>query len=165
MNEELDADWAQISVEGGAGNVAAYGNLAWGGTAQATAGSTSMTSSWERYRKAGAAMRIMLVEAAARDWAVPASEIRAEKGKLTHASGKLASYGEMATKTDGLMLPADIPLKPREKWTQIGNADLKRFHLTENQRHIALHHRRAASRDGNGDDDPSAEIRRYGQVL
>ncbi len=32
VNEELDADWASINVEGGAGNVAAYGNLAWGGT-------------------------------------------------------------------------------------------------------------------------------------
>jgi isoquinoline 1-oxidoreductase beta subunit len=127
VNEELGADWAQISVEGGAGNVAAYGNLTLGGVAQLTGGSTSMASSWERYRKAGAAMRIMLVEAAARDWSVPASEINAEMGKLTHASGKLASYGEMAIKTDGLLLPADIPLKPRENWTQIGKADLKRF--------------------------------------
>ena len=72
-----------IGVEGGAGNVAAYGNLTWGGVAQVTGGSTSMASSWERYRKAGAAMRIMLVEAAARDWDVPASEIKAEMGKLT----------------------------------------------------------------------------------
>jgi isoquinoline 1-oxidoreductase beta subunit len=127
VNEELGADWKSINVEGGAGNVAAYGNLAWGGAAQGTGGSTSMASSWERYRKAGAALRMMLVEAAARDWAVPASEIKAEMGKLSHASGKLASYGEMATRTDGLTLPAEIPLKPREQWTQIGNADLKRF--------------------------------------
>ena len=62
VNEELDADWAQIEVEGVAGNVAAYGNLTFGGVAQLTGGSTSMASSWERYRKAGAAMRIMLVE-------------------------------------------------------------------------------------------------------
>jgi isoquinoline 1-oxidoreductase beta subunit len=127
VNEELGADWASISVEGGAGNVAAYGNLAWGGAAQGTGGSTSMASSWERYRKAGAALRIMLIDAAARNWAVPAYEIKAEMGKLSHASGKLASYGEMATRTDGLTLPAEIPLKPRDQWTQIGNADLKRF--------------------------------------
>ncbi len=53
VNEELDADWAQITVDGGYGNVAAYGNLAWGGAARALGGSTSMTSSWERYRTAG----------------------------------------------------------------------------------------------------------------
>ena len=127
VNEELGADWGQIGVEGGAGNVAAYGNIAWGGEAQGTGGSTSMTSSWERYRKAGAAMRIMLTEAAARDWSVPASEIKTEMGKLTHGSGKQATYGEMASRTGGLTLPADIPLKPREQWTQIGNAGLKRF--------------------------------------
>ncbi len=127
VNEELGADWASIGVEGGAGNVAAFGNLTWGGAAQGTGGSSSMASSWERYRKAGAAMRIMLVDAAARDWGVPASEIKAEMGQLSHASGKLASYGEMASKTEGLALPADIPLKSREQWTQIGKADLKRF--------------------------------------
>jgi len=127
VNEELGADWATITVEGGSGNVAAYGNIAWGGVAQGTGGSTSMASSWERYRKAGAAMRMMLAEAAARDWGVPASEITAEAGKLAHAPGKTASYGEMAAKTEGLALPADIPLKPRSAWTQIGNAGLKRY--------------------------------------
>jgi isoquinoline 1-oxidoreductase subunit beta len=127
VNEELGADWPAITVEGGSGNVAAYGNLAWGGAAQGTGGSTSMASSWERYRKAGAALRIMLVEAAARDWGVAAAEIKAEMGKLSHASGKTASYGELATKTEGLTLPADIPLKPRDQWTQIGNGGLKRF--------------------------------------
>ncbi len=127
VNEELDADWASISVEGGAGNVAAYGNLAWGGTAQGTGGSTSMTSSWERYRKAGAAMRMMLVEAAAKDWGVPSTEVTAAGGKLSHASGKSASYGEMAAKASGVAPPTDIPLKPASAWTQIGNAGLKRY--------------------------------------
>ncbi len=127
VNEELDAAWPQITVEGGAGNVAAYGNLAWGGSAQGTGGSTSMTSSWERYRKAGAAMRMMLVEAAAKDWGVPASEITARGGMLTHASGKSAAYGDMAAKAAEIAPPQDIPLKPRSEWTQIGNAGLKRY--------------------------------------
>jgi isoquinoline 1-oxidoreductase subunit beta len=126
VNEELGADWAMINVEGGSGNIAAFGNLAWGGAAQGTGGSTSMTSSYERYRKAGAAMRMMLVEAAARDWQVPAAEITAANGVLNHASGKSATYGDMAGRLDGLTLPADIPLKPRSAWTQIGNAALKR---------------------------------------
>lgn len=127
VNEELDADWSAITVEGGYGNVAAYGNLAWGGTAQGTGGSTSMTSSWERYRKAGAAMRMMLIEAAARDWSVPAGEIKASRGMLTHSSGKSASYGEMAAKLEGIAPPADIPLKPANEWTQIGDPKLRRY--------------------------------------
>ena len=127
VNEELDADWSSIRVEGASGNVAAYGNLAWGGVAQGTGGSTSMTSSWERYRKAGAAMRVMLAEAAAKQWSVPVGEIVAATGKLVHSSGKTASYGEMAAKTSGLTPPQDIALKPRAQWTQIGKADLRRY--------------------------------------
>ncbi len=86
-----------------------------------------MTSSWERYRKAGAAMRMMLIEAAAKDWNVAASEVTAKAGMLTHSSGKSASYGEMAAKAAGIAPPTDVPLKPREQWTQIGNAGLKRY--------------------------------------
>jgi isoquinoline 1-oxidoreductase subunit beta len=127
VNEELDADWASINVEGGAGNVAAYGNLAWGGAAQGTGGSTSMTSSWERYRKAGAAMRMMLVEAAAKDWGVAATDVTASGGKLSHPSGKSATYGEMSMKAAAIAPPTDIPLKPASAWTQIGNAGLKRY--------------------------------------
>ena len=55
-----------------------------------------MTSSWERYRQAGAAARAMLVAAAAEAWSVPAAEITVAKGVLTHASGKRASFGELA---------------------------------------------------------------------
>ena len=127
VNEELDADWAQITVDGGYGNVAAYGNLAWGGAAQGTGGSTSMTSSWERYRTAGAALRMMLAEAAAKEWSVPVTEITAAKGILSHASGKTATYGDMVAKASALPVPESVPLKPRSDWTQIGNADLKRY--------------------------------------
>ncbi|MCA3574711.1 MAG: xanthine dehydrogenase family protein molybdopterin-binding subunit, partial [Aestuariivirga sp.] len=127
VNEELDADWSQINVVGGSGNVAAYGNLAWGGAAQGTGGSTSMTSSWERYRTAGAALRMMLAEAAARAWGVPASEITTAAGLVSHVSGKTATYGEMVAAASALPVPATVPLKPRGAWTQIGNAKLKRY--------------------------------------
>jgi isoquinoline 1-oxidoreductase beta subunit len=127
VNEELDADWANITVEGGFGNVGLYGNLAWGGVAQGTGGSTSMSTSWDRYRKAGAAARLLLISAAAAAWNVPASEIKAEKGMLTHASGKKATYGEMAGAAAKLPMPADVPLKSKAQWTQIGNASLKRY--------------------------------------
>jgi isoquinoline 1-oxidoreductase beta subunit len=126
-NEELDADWADVAVEGGFGNIALYGNLAWGGVAQGTGGSTSMATSWERYRKAGAAARMMLIAAAAAAWKVPEAEITAAKGKLSHASGKSATYGEMAAAAAKMPVPADVPLKPKEKWTQIGKADLRRY--------------------------------------
>ncbi|MCA3560891.1 MAG: xanthine dehydrogenase family protein molybdopterin-binding subunit [Aestuariivirga sp.] len=127
VNEELDADWAQINVVGGFGDVAAFGNLAWGGAAQGTGGSTSMTSSWERYRTAGAALRMMLAEAASKAWGVPVSEVSTARGIVSHPSGKTATYAELVTAASALLVPATVPLKPRTAWTQIGKAGLKRY--------------------------------------
>jgi isoquinoline 1-oxidoreductase beta subunit len=125
--EELEGDWAQVDVIGASGNVALYGNLAWGGVAQGTGGSTSMTSSWERYRKAGAAARAMLVAAAAKQWKVPAADITVASGFVSHSSGKRATFGELAETAAGMPVPDDVPLKPKEKWTQIGSDGLKRY--------------------------------------
>jgi isoquinoline 1-oxidoreductase subunit beta len=126
VNEELDADWANITVEGGFGSAAFYGNIAWGGTTQGTGGSTSMTSSWDRYRRAGAAARMMLISAAAAAWNVPASEVTAEKGMLRHSSGKTATYGEFADAAARIAVPADLPLKSKHQWNHIGSEKLKR---------------------------------------
>lgn len=126
--EELGADWSQVTVEGGSGNVAHYGNLMWGGQFQGSGGSTSMSSSWDRYRKAGAAGRMMLADAAAKEWGVPASEITVEKGVIAHAgSGKSSGFGAFARAAAGVTIPDDIKLKDRSEWTEIGNPDLKRY--------------------------------------
>src|SRR5690606_37976995 len=124
--EELDGDWAQVDVIGASGNTALYGNLAWGGAMQGTGGSTSMTSSWERYRKAGAAARAMLIAAAARTWDVPEAEITVAKGVVSHPSGQSAAFGDLAEAAAGMPVPGDVPLKPRDEWTQIGSDSLKR---------------------------------------
>jgi isoquinoline 1-oxidoreductase subunit beta len=125
--EELDADWSSIDVRGVAGNVKAYGNVAFGGAIQGTGGSTSMVTSWERYRKAGAATRAMLVSAAATEWGVPPAEITIENGVLTHASGKTSGFGAFAAKAATMPVPTDVKLKQPADWKLIGNAKLKRF--------------------------------------
>jgi isoquinoline 1-oxidoreductase subunit beta len=81
---------------GAANNPELYGNIAWGGTVQGTGGSSSTTSSWERYRRAGAVARAMLVQAAAETWAVPSNEITVERGIVRHDSGPSATFGELA---------------------------------------------------------------------
>jgi isoquinoline 1-oxidoreductase subunit beta len=125
--EELDADWSTIEVKGAAGNVQAYGNIAFGGAIQGTGGSTSMATSWERYRKAGAATRAMLIAAAASEWGVDAAEITVENGRLAHPSGKSGGFGEFAAKAATLPVPADVTLKQPGDWKLIGNGELKRF--------------------------------------
>ncbi|RVO42368.1 xanthine dehydrogenase family protein molybdopterin-binding subunit [Sinorhizobium meliloti] len=125
--EELDADWSAIDVIGAAGNIKAYGNIAFGGTMQGTGGSTSMSTSWERYRRAGAAARAMLVAAAAAEWGVDAAEIAVENGVLSHPSGKSGGFGAFAAKAATMPVPADVKLKEPGDWKLIGNAELKRF--------------------------------------
>jgi isoquinoline 1-oxidoreductase beta subunit len=126
--EELGVGWDRVSVQGAYGNAALYGNLAWGGAAQGTGGSTSMVSSWQRYRQAGAAAREMLKAAAAEAWGVPVSEITVSEGLLSHAgSGRSADIGDFVEAAANLPVPAEVALKDPSDWTQIGNPDLRRY--------------------------------------
>ena len=125
--EELDADWAQMRVDGAAGNLKLYGNMMWGGVAQGTGGSTAIPSSWDRYRQAGAAARAMLVEAAATAWGVPTDQITVRTGILAHGSGKQAPFGEFAEAAAKLAPPAEPVLKQPAQWTYIGKPDLRRL--------------------------------------
>lgn len=79
---------------------------------QTTGGSTSVRGSWERFAKAGAAAREVLVRAAAEAWGVPPHECRAEGGHVVHdASGRQAGYGDLARRAAELRAPEDPPLK------------------------------------------------------
>ena len=127
VQDELDADWSKLTVDGGFGNDRLYGNIAWGGKVQGTGGSTGTFSSWDRYREAGATARMMLIAAAAEAWKVPAAEISAKKGVLSHASGKSAPYGAMAAAAAHLPVPQTIVLKARKDWIYIGDAALPRY--------------------------------------
>lgn len=126
--EELDADWGRMRVEGAAGNPKLYGNVAWGGTVQGTGGSTAIPSSWERYRRAGAMARAMLVQAAAEGWGVPAGEIRVAQGVVSHpGSGRSAGFGELADKAAAVAPPVEVKLKDPKDWVLIGNEKLRRL--------------------------------------
>ena len=127
LAEELGCDWAQIDVIGGADNVAAYGNLTQGGGMQLSGGSTSMSTSFDRYRIAGATAREMLKTAAADAWGVPAAEIKVEKGRLSHVNGKSATFGDFAAKAATLSPPVNVKLKDPKDWVLIGNETLRRF--------------------------------------
>lgn len=120
IGEELGIPVSDIKVEGAAGNPRLYGNLTLGGTFQLTGGSSATPSSWERYRRAGASARMMLIEAAARTWNVPAAQITTEAGSLIHSSGKRASFGQMADAAARVTVPNEVTLKAPAEWTQIG---------------------------------------------
>lgn len=120
LAEELDADWASIRIEGAPADAARYNNLFWG-PAQGTGGSTAMANSWEQMRKAGAAGRAMLVNAAARQWQVPAAEITVRAGVVSHAASKRkASFGQLAEAAAREPVPSEIRLKSPQEFRLIG---------------------------------------------
>ena len=119
--EELDVALDNVRVEGRAGNPKWYGNLAMGGAFQITGGSSSMPSSWERYRKAGAAARELLKQAAAKQWKVAIGELSTANGEVIHAgSDRRAPYGSLIAAAAPLPVPGDVALKDPKAWTLIG---------------------------------------------
>ncbi len=114
--EELEVDLTAIQVEQAPVENAVYG---W----QYTAGSTSIREGWERFRRAGAVAREMLLAAAAQSWGVPKGECKAISGEVVHeASGHRASYGELATVAAGMPLPEHVHLKEPGAFRIIGKS-------------------------------------------
>lgn len=118
--EELDAAWSQVRVEGAPADAKRYNNLQFG-PLQGTGGSSSIANCWEQLRKAGATARAMLVAAAARQWRVPAEEIRVDDGVVAHPrTGRRASFGQLARAAAQLPVPADVKLKAPQDFKLIG---------------------------------------------
>jgi len=118
--DELDADWSQMRTAFAPANASLYNNLFFG-PVQGTGGSTAIANSWEQLRKAGAAARAMLVSAAAETWKVPAGEITVSKGVVAHkASGKQATFGDLAAKAATMSVPSQVKLKDAKDWVYIG---------------------------------------------
>src|SRR5437588_719272 len=122
--EELDADFDSVRVVNAANGAGpggdVYGNPDIGGAFQLTGASNSMKGSFLRYRRAGAQARARLVAAAAEAWQVPVAEVEVERGVLSHASGRRASFPELATRAERLSVPEDVRLKDASEFKLIG---------------------------------------------
>ena len=109
LAEELDAAWRDVEVRVAPTDPQRFGP-------QFAGGSTSVPRAWEPMRRAGAVARAMLVEAAAREWRVPAGECRTRDSEVIHeASGRRANYRSLATAASTLAVPdpATVSLKSR----------------------------------------------------
>lgn len=121
LAEELDAAWEQVDVVAAPADARRYNNLNWG-QVQGTGGSTAMANSWMQLRKAGATARAMLVQAAADAWGVADDEVEVIDGRLSHAaSGKTASFGDLAEAAAEQIPPHEVALKSPEQFRLIGN--------------------------------------------
>ena len=113
--EELDADLALVRVGAAPENPAGWTRR------MGTGGSSSVRSSYDTLRKAGATARGMLVAAAAQQWGVDASACRTEKGAVIHtATGRTLRYGALVSRAAALPAPSDPPLKNPAEFRILG---------------------------------------------
>ncbi len=117
--EELNCDWSKVTTEYPTPGQNVARNRVWGNFS--TGGSRGIRESHDYVRKGGAAARMMLIQAAANQWSVPAAECAAEKSVITHrASGRSLRYGQVAAAAAKLEAPRDVVLKNPKDWIIAG---------------------------------------------
>ena len=117
--EELEGNWAKVTTEYPTPGENLARDRVWGSFS--TGGSRGIRDSHEYVRKGGATARMMLVQAAASEWKVPAVECRAANSVITHAaSGRSTTYGKVALAASKLPPPAAVTLKDPKDWTLLG---------------------------------------------
>ena len=125
--EELECDWSKVTTEYPTPGQSVARKRAWGDFS--TGGSRGIRTSQDYVRKGGATARMMLVQAAANEWKVPASECTAANSVITHTpSGKKTTYGKVVEAAAKLTPPADaeVKLKDPKDW-KIAGKPVKRL--------------------------------------
>src|ERR1700739_557317 len=117
--EELACDWSKVTTESPTPGQSVARKRVWGDFS--TGGSRGIRTSNEYVRKGGATARIMLIQAAANEWKVPASECTAANSIITHTpSGRTTTYGKVAEAAAKIEPPADVKLKDPKDWKLAG---------------------------------------------
>ncbi len=125
--EELECDWSKVTTEYPTPGQSVARKRAWGDFS--TGGSRGIRTSQDYVRKGGATARMMLIQAAANEWKVPASECTAANSVITHTpSGRKTTYGKVVEAAARLTPPADaeVKLKDPKDW-KIAGKPLKRL--------------------------------------
>ena len=128
--DELGADWDRVRAEQADGDQDKFGN-------QNTDGSRSMRHWYDPMRRAAAAARLMLEQAAANQWGVSVDQVRADIHKVVHpATGRELGFGQLAEAAreldvpgrEGLVLKSDSELRFIGKESGLINGELKSTH-------------------------------------
>ena len=109
--EELIVEWTQVKSA----------PVLPGPISYITGGSSAIKNNYLPLRRAGAAVRIMLIQAAANSWGVPVSQCYASNGTVIHAPTKrVLTYGALAASAAKLKPPANPALIPDSQLKLIG---------------------------------------------
>jgi isoquinoline 1-oxidoreductase subunit beta len=123
--EELECNWSKVTWEYPTPGQSVARKRVWGDFS--TGGSRGIRTSHEYVRKGGATAREMLIQAAANEWKVPASECAAANSVITHkGSGRTTTFGKVAAAAAKLEPPKDVKLKDPKDW-KIAGKPLKRL--------------------------------------
>ena len=115
LAEEFEVSLDQVEIRNTDGQ-GKYGN-------QLSGGSSSVNSRWTPMRTAGAAVREMLISAAATKWQVPVNECFAENAKVIHKpSNKSFTYGELVAEASKLEVPKSPKLKDSKDFKLLGKS-------------------------------------------
>jgi isoquinoline 1-oxidoreductase beta subunit len=118
--DELEADWDQLEIiQAPAADEFKNPIL----RNQLTVASASVRGFYWPMRKAGAAGRAVLLEAAAKEWNVPVSQCQAVKGTVVNLkSGEEFTYGQLSLKAAKLPVPQEPTLKKESEFRYMGKA-------------------------------------------
>jgi isoquinoline 1-oxidoreductase beta subunit len=133
LAEELDADWSKVRLEFSPSEVEIYGYKHRKSKSMAIVGSRAVQKYFMDVRTAGAQVRKVLLDAAAKKWKVPVGELKTGPSVVIHApSGRKMTYGQIAAFTKA---PAKLPkvgkgdLKKPSQFRLIGNEKLRRVDM------------------------------------
>jgi isoquinoline 1-oxidoreductase beta subunit len=135
--EELECDWAKVRPEFAPPSENLKRKTSWRGKAaqgayaghelmhhwgaMSTGGSRGTRDSQLYLREAGAMARTMLIEAAAKEWNVPAAECTAASSVITHGpSGRKTTFGKVAADAARIPPPMRVVLKDPKTWKLCG---------------------------------------------
>lgn len=123
LADELEADWSLVrSVHAPVADV--YKNPYM--RSQATGGSTSVSTTWDTLREAGAVTRQLFISAAAKDWGVNDSDCYAENSHVYHRPSKRSiTYGELVDTAAEMPIPEEVILKDPGDFKIIGTDTLR----------------------------------------
>jgi isoquinoline 1-oxidoreductase beta subunit len=111
--EELEVDLSKVTI------IQSDGKSKYG--AQTSGGSTSIRRHWLPLRKAGAATKELLLQAAASKWSVSKNQCYASDGKVfRNDSNKFFTYGELVEDAAKLPVPSDPVLKQKHEFKVLG---------------------------------------------
>lgn len=130
LADEMDADWSRVVLRQAEGDEPRYGN-------QDTDGSRSLRHYVQPMRQMGASVRFMLEAAAAQNWSVQTTRVRASNHEVLllddegNPTGEKLGYGDLAKAAMAMELPSfeSLTFKTDDEFRYMGRGEIPMYDL------------------------------------